>query len=59
MDDGEQTPRGTEHQSTGVGLANVCDRLIARYGTQAGCFHGADTEGGFTVHIILPVVRND
>jgi LytS/YehU family sensor histidine kinase len=58
-DDGEQTTRGTEHAGTGVGLANVCDRLIARYATQAGCFHGADPEGGFTVHIILPLVRND
>jgi hypothetical protein len=57
-DDGEQL-RVAEHASTGVGLVNVCDRLIARYGTQAGCFHGADPEGGFTVRIILPVVRND
>jgi LytS/YehU family sensor histidine kinase len=59
-DDGEQAPSGAEYAcSTGVGLANVCDRLIARYGTQAGCFHGPDPEGGFTVHVILPVVRND
>ena len=44
---------------TGVGLKNVCERLIARYGVQAGCFHGPDPEGGFTVHVILPVIRND
>jgi signal transduction histidine kinase len=43
---------------SGVGLNNVCERLIARYGVQAGCFHGPDPEGGFTVHVILPVVRN-
>ncbi|MDP8913958.1 MAG: histidine kinase [Pseudomonadota bacterium] len=42
----------------GVGLNNVCERLIARYGVEAGCFHGPDPEGGFTVHVILPVVRN-
>jgi signal transduction histidine kinase len=42
---------------TGVGLKNVCERLIARYGVQAGCFHGPDPEGGFTVHVIMPIVR--
>lgn len=44
---------------TGVGLKNVCERLTARYGVQAGCFHGPDPEGGFTVHVIMPVIRND
>ena len=44
---------------TGVGLKNVCERLIARYGVQAGCFHGPDPEGGYTVHVIMPVIRND
>ena len=59
-DDGEQAPKeAADASSTGVGLANVCDRLIARYGTQAGCFHGADPQGGFTVHVVLPVVRKD
>src|SRR3546814_4159707 len=44
---------------TGVGLKNVCERLIARYGVQAGCFHGPDPEGGYTVHVIMPVIRHD
>jgi hypothetical protein len=44
--------------STGVGMRNVCDRLVARYGVQAGCFHGPDPEGGYTVHIVLPIVRH-
>jgi LytS/YehU family sensor histidine kinase len=44
--------------STGVGMRNVCDRLVARYGVQAGCFHGPDPEGGYTVHVVLPVHRN-
>jgi len=46
------------NSSTGVGMRNVCDRLVARYGVQAGCFHGPDPEGGYTVHIVLPIVRN-
>ncbi|HEX8193711.1 MAG TPA: histidine kinase [Allosphingosinicella sp.] len=44
--------------STGVGMRNVCDRLVARYGVQAGCFHGPDPEGGYTVHVVLPIHRN-
>jgi two-component system LytT family sensor kinase len=60
-DDGEVPAE--EHEpgegSTGVGLKNVCDRLIARYGTRAGCMHGPDPAGGFTVHIYMPVVKND
>jgi LytS/YehU family sensor histidine kinase len=45
--------------STGVGMRNVCDRLVARYGVQAGCFHGPDPEGGYTVHVVLPIHRHD
>lgn len=58
-DDGETAhAAGNGCEGTGVGLRNVCDRLVARYGVQAGCFHGPDPEGGFTVHVILPVIRN-
>jgi two-component sensor histidine kinase len=58
-DDGNAAPPETgDCEGTGVGLRNVCDRLIARYGTQAGCFHGTDPAGGFTVHVIMPVLRN-
>ncbi len=58
-DDGDGSAAGLDSAGgTGVGLRNVCERLIARYGIQAGCFHGPDPEGGFTVHVVLPVVRN-
>jgi LytS/YehU family sensor histidine kinase len=56
-DDGDGAS-GENEGGAGVGLKNVCERLIARYGIQAGCFHGPDPEGGYTVHVILPVVRN-
>ena len=52
----KEPPEGV---STGVGLVNVSDRLEARYGAQAHCRHGPDPEGGFTVHLDLPVVYND
>jgi signal transduction histidine kinase len=59
-DDGEVPAEEPEpgESSTGVGLRNVCDRLTARYGSRAGCMHGPDPNGGFTVHLFMPVVRN-
>ncbi|HYI64519.1 MAG TPA: histidine kinase [Allosphingosinicella sp.] len=57
-DDGEVAPEDLEGGGTGVGLRNVCDRLIARYGPRAGCLHGPDPEGGYTVHIYMPVVKH-
>ena len=59
-DDGEvRADPGAEEEgpSTGVGMRNVCDRLVARYGNQAGCFHGPHPDGGYDVHIVMPVVR--
>lgn len=43
-------------EGSGVGLKNVCDRLSARYGAQAGCDHGARPEGGYQVHLSVPMV---
>jgi two-component system LytT family sensor kinase len=42
--------------STGVGLANVADRLQARYGANHGFSAGGAPEGGFTVRIDIPFV---
>ncbi len=58
-DDGE-TPAEDEggEGGTGVGLRNVCDRLTARYGARAGCMHGPDPDGGYTVHLYMPVVKH-
>lgn len=58
-DDGDSAPPlNCDMESTGVGLNNVCDRLVARYGLQAGCFHGTDPQGGYTVHVVMPVNRD-
>lgn len=57
-DDGEVPPPGIEEDTgTGVGLRNVHERLVARYGNRAGCFAGPNPEGGFTVHLYMPVVQ--
>ena len=58
-DDGELPAEEKGGESgTGVGLRNVCDRLTARFGARAGCLYGPDPDGGFTVHLYMPVVRN-
>ncbi|HYI47516.1 MAG TPA: histidine kinase [Allosphingosinicella sp.] len=57
-DDGETLPGEPGEGGTGVGLKNVCDRLVARYGNRAGCMHGPDPDGGYTVHIYMPVVKH-
>ncbi len=57
-DDGETAASdGEQGESTGVGLKNVCDRLVARYGARSGCLAGPDPDGGFTVHLYVPVAR--
>ena len=43
------------HEGTGVGLANVCQRLQARFGARASCTYGPTKDGGFLVSITLPV----
>jgi two-component system LytT family sensor kinase len=44
---------------TGVGLANVCERLRARYGSAARCAFGPLPDGGYCVMMTLPLDRAD
>jgi len=46
-------------ESTGVGLANVIQRLNARFGTHAKCEFGPLSNGGYQVHIIMPLDRSN
>ncbi|WCT72403.1 histidine kinase [Sphingomonas naphthae] len=43
---------------TGVGLANVRERLAARHGDAASCHHGPLSSGGYSVVLTMPLVRN-
>ena len=43
---------------TGVGLANVCQRLQARFGDAAECEFGPSSDGGYRVVLTLPLDRN-
>ena len=46
-------------ESTGVGLGNVCERLYARFGAHAKCEFGPLPNGGYQVHIIMPLDRSN
>ena len=46
-------------ESTGVGIANVVQRLSARFGTHAKCEFGPLSNGGYQVHIIMPLDRSN
>ena len=53
----EDIPAAT-HEGTGLGLANVCQRLEARFGSRGSCRFGAMTGGGFKVSLTMPVELN-
>jgi LytS/YehU family sensor histidine kinase len=50
----DQLPAAT-HEGTGLGLANVCQRLEARWGNRATCRFGPMTAGGYKVSLTMPV----
>jgi signal transduction histidine kinase len=54
----DQLPAAT-HEGTGLGLANVCQRLEARWGARASCRYGPMSSGGFKVSLTMPVETND
>ena len=43
------------HEGTGLGLANVCQRLEARFGNRATCRYGSMKSGGYKVSLTMPV----
>jgi len=54
-DDGPGVPQGTTH-GFGIGLANVRDRLEARFGPDIG-FSSAPVPGGYRTEIRIPLSR--
>jgi LytS/YehU family sensor histidine kinase len=52
---GARPPQG----GTGVGLANVCERLRARFGPSVRCEFGSLEDGGYRVRMTLPLERFD
>jgi hypothetical protein len=53
----DELPAAT-HEGTGVGLANVIQRLEARFGSHASCRYGPMAGGGFKVSLTMPVEIN-
>ena len=55
-----KSPRqANAREGTKVGLANVAQRLSARFGNAAGFEHGPMPNGGYKVALTLPVTRQD
>ena len=50
----DELPAAT-HEGTGLGLANVVQRLETRWGSRASCLYGPMTGGGFKVVLTMPV----
>ena len=44
---------------TGTGVANVCQRLTARFGSAAQCVFGPTEDGGYRVTLTLPLDRSN
>jgi LytS/YehU family sensor histidine kinase len=55
---GKETLPAATHEGTGLGLANVCQRLEARWGTRASCRFGPMHDGGYKVSLTMPVETN-
>ena len=55
---GQETLPAATHEGTGLGLANVCQRLEARWGSHASCRYGPMTGGGYKVSLTMPVEMN-
>ena len=53
----DELPAAT-HEGTGLGLANVCQRLEARWGNRASCRYGSMTSGGYKVSLTMLVETN-
>jgi two-component system LytT family sensor kinase len=53
----DELPAAT-HEGTGLGLANVCQRLEARWGNRASCRYGPMSGGGYKVSLTMPVETN-
>ena len=54
----DELPAAT-HEGTGLGLANVCQRLEARFGARSNCRFGPMSGGGYKVALTLPIETND
>ena len=54
----DKTPPAPTHEGTGLGLANVCQRLEAHFGSRADCRFGP-IPGGYEVSLAMPVDDDD
>lgn len=55
-DNGDRPPAEAD-RGNGIGLANVRDRLAARFGDRGRIDYGPRPQGGFAVHLSMPLIR--
>ena len=55
----DNAPKNGGGGEPGIGLANVRDRLAARFGSEAKMAAGERPEGGYTVSLLLPGAKDD
>jgi two-component system, LytTR family, sensor kinase len=55
----DNAPTGVSSGDAGIGLANVRDRLAARFGAEAAMTVHAGSKKGFTVALTLPGAKDD
>jgi hypothetical protein len=55
LDSAKRELPAATHEGTGLGLSNVCQRLSARFGSEADCRFGATPGGGYKVTLTMPV----
>ena len=58
-DNGSRARRIAAPRSTGVGLANIRDRLAQAYGAAHGIVRRAERKGGFSVILEIPFDEAD
>ena len=56
---GRPAKKGGDAAGTGVGIANVRQRLAARFGSLASCAYGSTSDGGYRVELLLPMDLHD
>jgi hypothetical protein len=55
LDSAKRDLPAATHEGTGLGLTNVCQRLSARFGSEADCRFGPTPGGGYKVTLTMPV----
>lgn len=54
MEETSLSPHPSPISSSGIGLANICQRIRLRYGPEFGMTLQSEEGSGTTIHMVLP-----